>query len=109
MPPIPPWPSFRRPGKITIGTKFDQPLFGQKGLDGKPVGFDVEIGKLIAAKLGIPADKIEWVETVSANREEFIKQGKVDTDRRHLHHQRQAQDSKSTSPARTTRPDRPSW
>lgn len=65
-------------GKITIGTKFDQPLFGQKGLDGKPVGFDVEIGKAIAGKLGIPADKIEWVETVSANREEFIKQGKVD-------------------------------
>jgi glutamate transport system substrate-binding protein len=65
-------------GKITIGTKFDQPLFGQKGLDGKPVGFDVEIGKLLAAKLGIPADKIEWVETVSANREQFIKQDRVD-------------------------------
>ncbi|WP_211877832.1 glutamate ABC transporter substrate-binding protein [Pseudarthrobacter albicanus] len=65
-------------GKITIGTKFDQPLFGQKGLDGKPVGFDVEIGKLIAAKLGIAADKIEWVETVSANREPFIQQGRVD-------------------------------
>jgi glutamate transport system substrate-binding protein len=65
-------------GKVTVGTKFDQPLFGQKGLDGKPVGFDVEIGKLLAAKLGIPADKIEWVETVSANREQFIKQGKVD-------------------------------
>jgi glutamate transport system substrate-binding protein len=65
-------------GKIVIGTKFDQPLFGQKGLDGKPVGFDVEIGKLLAAKLGIPADKIEWVETVSANREAFIEQGQVD-------------------------------
>jgi glutamate transport system substrate-binding protein len=65
-------------GKIVIGTKFDQPLFGQKGPDGKPVGFDVEIGKLIAAKLGIAADKIEWVETVSANREPFIQQGKVD-------------------------------
>ena len=65
-------------GKITIGTKFDQPLFGQKGLDGKPVGFDVEIGKAIAAKLGIAADKIEWVETVSANREPFIEQGRVD-------------------------------
>lgn len=64
--------------KIIIGTKFDQPLFGQKGLDGKPIGFDVEIGKLIAAKLGIAADKIEWVETVSANREQFIKQGRVD-------------------------------
>ncbi|MCA4132372.1 glutamate ABC transporter substrate-binding protein [Arthrobacter sp. M4] len=65
-------------GTIKIGTKFDQPLFGQKGLDGKPVGFDVEIGKAIAAKLGIAADKIEWVETVSANRESFIEQGRVD-------------------------------
>ena len=65
-------------GKITIGTKFDQPLFGQKGLDGKPVGFDVEIGKAIAAKLGIASDKIEWKETVSANREQFIKNGDVD-------------------------------
>ena len=65
-------------GTIKIGTKFDQPLFGQVGLDGKPVGFDVEIGKLIAAKLGIAADKIEWSETVSANREPFIEQGRVD-------------------------------
>ncbi|GGJ09322.1 glutamate ABC transporter substrate-binding protein [Paenarthrobacter histidinolovorans] len=63
---------------IKIGTKFDQPLFGQKGLDGKPVGFDVEMGKAIAAKLGIAADKIEWVETVSQNRESFIEQGRVD-------------------------------
>ncbi|WP_327013804.1 glutamate ABC transporter substrate-binding protein [Cryobacterium sp. GrIS_2_6] len=64
-------------GKITIGTKFDQPLFGLKGPNG-PVGFDVEIGKLIAAKLGIAADKISWVETVSANREPFITNGQVD-------------------------------
>ena len=70
--------TFAKAGTIKIGTKFDQPLFGQKGLDGKPVGFDVEIGKAIAAKLGIPADKIEWVETVSANREAFIEQGRVD-------------------------------
>ncbi|MDQ0677661.1 glutamate transport system substrate-binding protein [Arthrobacter pascens] len=65
-------------GAIKIGTKYDQPLFGQVGLDGKPIGFDVEIGKLIAAKLGISADKIEWSETVSANREPFIEQGRVD-------------------------------
>ena len=64
-------------GKITIGTKFDQPLFGLQGPDG-PVGFDVEIGKLIAAKLGISADKIKWTETVSANREPFIQNGEVD-------------------------------
>ena len=65
-------------GKITIGTKFDQPLFGLVGPDGKPVGFDVEMGKLIAKKLGIAEDKIEWVETVSQNREPFIQNGQVD-------------------------------
>ncbi|RLK61535.1 glutamate ABC transporter substrate-binding protein [Actinokineospora cianjurensis] len=65
-------------GKIRIGTKFDQPLFGLKGLDGKPTGFDVEIAKLVAAKLGLAADKIEWVETPSKVREEVIEQGKVD-------------------------------
>ncbi|GLW91526.1 glutamate ABC transporter substrate-binding protein [Actinokineospora globicatena] len=65
-------------GKIRVGTKFDQPLFGLKGLDGKPTGFDVEVAKLVAAKLGISADKIEWVESQSKFREEYIEQGKVD-------------------------------
>jgi glutamate transport system substrate-binding protein len=65
-------------GSITIGTKFDQPLFGLMGLEGVPEGFDVEIGKLIAAELGIDAGNIEWVETVSANREPFIQNGQVD-------------------------------
>jgi glutamate transport system substrate-binding protein len=66
-------------GTIMIGTKFDQPMFGLKNpATGKPEGFDVEIGKLIAAKLGIPADRIGWVETGSANRELFILQGRVD-------------------------------
>jgi glutamate transport system substrate-binding protein len=64
--------------KITIGTKFDQPLFGLKGLDGKPAGFDVEIGKIIASELGIPADNIQWVETPSAVREEVLEKGTVD-------------------------------
>jgi glutamate transport system substrate-binding protein len=65
-------------GKVTVGTKFDQPLFGLKNLQGKPEGFDVEIAKLIAGEMGIGADNITWVETVSANREPFIQQGKVD-------------------------------
>jgi glutamate transport system substrate-binding protein len=65
-------------GKVTVGTKFDQPLFGLKNLQGKPEGFDVEIAKLIAGEMGIAADNITWVETVSANREPFIDQGKVD-------------------------------
>lgn len=65
-------------GKITIGTKFDQPLFGLQGPSGEPEGFDVEIGKIIAAELGIDEGNIEWVEAVSANREPFIESGQVD-------------------------------
>ncbi|MFC0682105.1 glutamate ABC transporter substrate-binding protein [Lysobacter korlensis] len=65
-------------GTITIGTKFDQPLFGQVNPDGVPEGFDVEIGKIIAAELGIAPEDIEWTETVSANREPFIQNGQVD-------------------------------
>lgn len=64
--------------QIRIGTKFDQPGFGLKGLDGKPAGFDVEIGKVIAGELGIPADKIQWVAAPSAVREEIIEKGDVD-------------------------------
>lgn len=65
-------------GKITIGTKFDQPLFGLRGPSGDPEGFDVEIGKIIAGKLGIAPEDIEWKETTSANRETFIQNGQVD-------------------------------
>lgn len=64
--------------KLRVGTKFDQPGFGLKGLDGKPTGFDVEIAKIIAAELGIAGDKIEYTETPSGVREEVIEQGKVD-------------------------------
>jgi glutamate transport system substrate-binding protein len=65
-------------GSIKIGTKFDQPGFGlQNPSTNQPEGFDVEIGKIIAAELGIKAEDIEWVESVSANREQFIQNGDV--------------------------------
>ena len=64
---------------VKIGTKIDQPGLGFKkaGADA-PEGFDVEMAKIVAAKLGIPVDKIEWVETVSDNREPFLDNGTVD-------------------------------
>jgi glutamate transport system substrate-binding protein len=66
-------------GKITIGTKFDQPGFGLLNPTTKqPEGFDVEVAKLVAAKLGIAPEDIDFVETVSANRESFIQNGQVD-------------------------------
>jgi glutamate transport system substrate-binding protein len=63
---------------IKIGTKFDQPGFGLRNPQGVPEGFDVEVAKIVAGKLGIAPDKIQWVETVSANREPFIQNGQVD-------------------------------
>ncbi|CAN5123072.1 glutamate ABC transporter substrate-binding protein [soil metagenome] len=65
-------------GAINIGTKFDQPLFGQVDASGDPQGFDVEIAKIVASKLGIPESGITWTETISANREPFIQAGQVD-------------------------------
>lgn len=65
-------------GTVRVGTKFDQPGFGLKGLSGDPEGFDVEVAKIIAGALGISEDKIEWVESPSKVREEVIEQDKVD-------------------------------
>ncbi|HEV2891406.1 MAG TPA: glutamate ABC transporter substrate-binding protein [Frankiaceae bacterium] len=68
----------QKQGTVKVGTKFDQPLFGLKGVSGKVEGFDVEIAKIIAAELGIAEDKIQFVESVSKNREDFIINGTVD-------------------------------
>ncbi len=65
-------------GTIKIGIKKDQPGFGMNDLDGKPQGFDVELSKIIAGKMGISPDKIDWVEAQSAVREEYIEQLRVD-------------------------------
>lgn len=66
-------------GSVKIGVKFDQPGIGFKGAtDDMPVGFDPEIGKILAASLGIAPEDVEWVETISANREAFLQQGEVD-------------------------------
>jgi glutamate transport system substrate-binding protein len=65
-------------GKMKVGTKFDQPGFGLKGLDGKLAGFDVEVAKIIAGAMGVKAESIEWVESPSKLREELIEKGTVD-------------------------------
>lgn len=66
-------------GTITIGVKYDQPGIGFRGAgQDAPTGIDPEVGKIIAAELGIAADDIEWVETISDNREPFLQNGTVD-------------------------------
>jgi glutamate transport system substrate-binding protein len=66
-------------GEITIGVKYDQPGIGFKGAaDDEPKGFDPEMGKILAASLGISPDGITWKETISDNREPFLQEGEVD-------------------------------
>ena len=65
-------------GTIKIGTKYDQPGFGLKGLDGELAGFDVEVAKIIAGAMGVKPESITWVESPSKVREEVIEKGNVD-------------------------------
>ncbi len=66
-------------GEITIGVKYDQPGIGFKGAtDDAPQGFDIEMGKILAASLGIAPEDITWKETISDNREPFLQGGEVD-------------------------------
>lgn len=66
-------------GDITIGVKYDQPGLGFKGAaDDAPRGFDPEMGKILAASLGIAPEDITWKETISDNREPFLQSGEVD-------------------------------
>jgi glutamate transport system substrate-binding protein len=66
-------------GKITIGVKYDQPGIGYlKPGKSAPEGFDIEIAKILAGGLGIKPDKITWKETISKNRQPFLKNGTVD-------------------------------
>jgi glutamate transport system substrate-binding protein len=61
---------------LTIGVKPDQPGLGLQNSAGQYTGFDIDVARYIAAKLG--ATKINFVPTLSANREAFLQQGKVD-------------------------------
>ena len=66
-------------GNVVIGVKFDQPGIGFKGAtDDMPVGFDPELGKVLAASLGIAPEDITWKETISDNREPYLEAGEVD-------------------------------
>jgi glutamate transport system substrate-binding protein len=66
-------------GKITIGVKYDVPLFGLLDpVSAKVDGFDVAIGKEIAKELGLSENQIEFVEAISANRIPYLQQDKAD-------------------------------
>jgi glutamate transport system substrate-binding protein len=65
-------------GSLIVGIKYDQPGLGLRNPDGSFSGFDVEVAKYVADQLGVPADKIEFKEAPSAQRETLIQNGEVD-------------------------------
>lgn len=66
-------------GRLIVGVKYDQPAFGQLNpLTRQPEGFDIEIARMIAEDLTGSKKNVTFVETVTANRETFLQQGKVD-------------------------------
>lgn len=63
-------------GEITIGVKFDVPPFGFKDTgSGEVQGFDVDLGRAIAERLGVEP---KFVEAISDNRIPFLQKGTVD-------------------------------
>jgi polar amino acid transport system substrate-binding protein len=60
---------------IRIAVPQDFPPFGTVGADMEPKGYDVDMAKLIAAKLGA---KLELVPVTSANRIPYLQTNKVD-------------------------------
>lgn len=65
-------------GKLTIGIKFDQPGLGLRNKDGSYSGFDIEVAKYVAGKLGVQPDQITFKEAPSPQRETLIENGQVD-------------------------------
>ncbi|PXY32855.1 ABC transporter substrate-binding protein [Prauserella muralis] len=63
---------------LTIGIRFDQPGLSERTVDGRFVGFDVDVATHVAGELGVPPENITWRETVPAQRESDITSGAVD-------------------------------
>lgn len=65
-------------GVLRVGTRFDHPGLSARNLRGQQEGYEIDLVRYIAAKLGIPADRIVWTEANSASREQLLQQDKVD-------------------------------
>jgi polar amino acid transport system substrate-binding protein len=62
-------------GVLVVGTKADYKPFGFRDASGKIVGFEPDLAKDVADRLGV---RLELEPVVSANRMQFLQQGKID-------------------------------
>ena len=71
-------PSIVGEQSLRIGVKADQPGLGLRLPDGRFAGFDVDVARYVAAKLGVRPDHITFVPVTSATRETALENGSVD-------------------------------
>lgn len=62
-------------GVIRIGTQMDNPPFGYVDSSGKPAGFDVDLGQMLAKAMGV---KVQLEQIIGANRIPFLLTNKID-------------------------------
>jgi polar amino acid transport system substrate-binding protein len=62
-------------GTLVVGVKTDYRPFGFRDPSGAIIGIEPDMAAEVAKKLGV---KLELVSVVSANRMEFLRQGKID-------------------------------
>src|SRR5215510_9604161 len=62
-------------GVLVVGTKADYKPFGFRDTSGAIVGFEPDLARDVASRLGV---KLELEPVVSANRMQFLQQGKID-------------------------------
>jgi len=75
----PTFDKIKKAGKVVIGVKEDQPGLGfLDATTNQRSGFDIQIARMVAVGLGVPADKIEYKPIPSAAREDTISRGDVD-------------------------------
>mgnify|MGYP002682492583 CR=1 FL=1 len=65
----------KKRGKLIVGVKADYKPFGFRDPSGAIVGLEVDLAAAVAKKIGVT---LEVVPVVSANRMEFLTQGKID-------------------------------
>lgn len=62
---------------LKIGIKYDQPGLGLR-TGSEFTGFDVDVARAVAEHLGYSEDQLEFVQTVSSQRESMLQNGQVD-------------------------------
>jgi glutamate transport system substrate-binding protein len=70
--------SILRGSTLTIGVKADQPGLGFRRPDGAFEGFDVDVAKYVARKLGFADKDVRFTETPSSVREKALQERRVD-------------------------------